>query len=201
MALQKNQLLRSKGLPIIPVAMVALMLPLSAARANTIAITYSLSGTGTVVGSTATTLTLDTVAAGSILSSSSALNTAWNPVSFSELCTLDFTTNLLQGNFTITLQDGDTLLGTDLEDQSAVDASPDGTGPYTQVLTFTGGTGKFAGVTGSASGDGFVGTSSFTESGSGTLNTAPEPGPAVLLLTGLAGLGFGVTRRRLRRHV
>jgi hypothetical protein len=191
----------SKASLIIPVAVLSLLLPLTAVRASTLAITYSLSGTGTVVGSTPTTLTLDTAAIGSILSNDYGLNVDWNPVSFSELCTLDFTTNLLQGNFTLTFQDGDTLTGTDLEDQSIVDRSPDGTGPYTQLLTFTGGTGQFAGATGSAAGNGFIGTSSFTESGSGTLNLAPEPESAVLLLAGLAFLGCGPIRRKVFRQM
>jgi hypothetical protein len=201
MALQTNHSRQGKSSPIIPLAVAALLLPLTAARASTLAITYSLSGTGTVVGSTATTLTLDTAATGSILSSDNGLNAAWNPVSLSELCTLDFTTNLLQGDFTLSFQDGDTLTGTDLEDQSIVDASPDGTGPYTQILTFTGGTGQFAGASGSVAGSGFIGTSSFTESGSGTLNLAPEPESAVLLLAGLAFLGFGIIRKKVCRHM
>jgi hypothetical protein len=114
---------------------------LAAAKAEPITITYSFSGAGTVVGSTDTTLTLDTQASGSILSASPGMNAAWNPISYSELCVLDLTTNLLQGNFTITFQDGDTLTGTDLENDTALDTSPTQTGPFSQTLTFTGGAG------------------------------------------------------------
>jgi hypothetical protein len=173
------------------------------AKADSIDISYSLTGTGTVVDATDTTLTLDTEASGSITASSATLNAAWNPVSYSELCVLDLTTNLLQGNFTITLQNGDTLTGTDLEDDSVIDASPTQTGPFTQILTFTGGTGEFAGATGSVSGNGFLGTTDFTVSGSGTVNTSavPEPAAATLILGGLGLIFAGVRRRPSRTRV
>ena len=174
----------------------------TAIRADSIGINYSLTGTGTVVSATDTTLTLDTEASGSILSTSSSLNALWNPINYSELCVLDLTTNLLQGNFTITLQDGDTFTGTDYEDDSVVDASPTQTGPFPQTLTFTGGTGEFAGATGSVSGIGFLGTTDFTVSGSGDINTSavPEPASGVLLLAGLVLILAGRTRRNpLRR--
>jgi hypothetical protein len=156
-------------------------------QASSIAITYDLTGTGTVVGSTATTLTLDAVASGSIMSGNPTLDASWNPISYTDESVLDFTTNLLHGAFVLTLQDGDTLTGTVDEDQSAPDASPTGTGPFPQTLTFTGGTGAFAGVTGSVSGNGFLGTTDFTVSGSGVLNTSttPEPTSGVSFLGGL----------------
>jgi len=168
-------------------------------HAGSVPITFSLSGTGTVVDATDTTLTLDTEATGSILSGNAALNTAWNPISYSELCVLDLTTNLLTGNFTITFQNGDTLRGADLEDDTVIDNSPTGTGAFPQTLTFTGGTGAFAGATGSVSGNGFLGTTNFTVSGTGTVNTAaaPEPGSAALLVIGGLAL-IGVNWRRSR---
>lgn len=166
-------------------------------RADSIAVSYSLTGTGTVIGSTATTLTLNTEANGSILSGDSTLNTAWNPISYSELCVLDLTTNLLQGDFTISFQNGDTLTGSDLEDDSVIDASPSQTGPFTQTLTFTGGTGAFAGATGSVSGTGFLGTTDFTVSGTGAINAAaPEPVSGTLFLAGLTALLIGGRTRR-----
>jgi hypothetical protein len=185
----------------------ALLATLTAAismRADSIPLSYSLTGNGTVIASTDTTLTLNTEAGGSILSNDSALNTAWNPVSYSELCVLDFTTNLLQGAFTITLQNGDTLTGTDLEDDSVVDASPTQTGPFSQTLTFTGGTGEFADATGSVSGIGYLGTTEFTVMGTGAINTAsaPEPVTVVLFVAGLLVLFLrSRTTSNLRRRV
>ena len=192
--------MKSSTIPCIAATTVLTLIALAApAQADSIAISYSLTGTGTVQSATDTTLTLDTEASGSILSGSPALNAAWNPVTYSELCVLDLTTNLLRGNFTITFQDGDTLTGTDLEDDTAIDTSTTQTGPFPQTLTFTGGTGEFAGATGSVSGEGFLGTTTFTVSGSGTLNTAaaPEPAPAALLVGGLALLSI----RRWRRPI
>jgi hypothetical protein len=173
------------------------------AEAGSIAITYSLSGTGTVVGSTATTLSLDAQASGVIHSANPALNAAWNPVAYSDESVLDFTTNLLHGSFILTLQDGDTLVGTVDEDQSAPDASANGTGPFTQTLTFTGGTGQFSGASGSVSGKGFLGTTDFSVSGSGSIKTSPVPEPplSALSLPGLLllmlGGGFRTGQKRL----
>lgn len=181
-------------------ALITVLVLAAPAQAESIAINYSLSGTGTVVGSTDTTLTLDTEASGSILSGSPAMNAAWNPITYSELCVLDFTTNLLTGNFTITFQDGDTLTGTDLEDDTAIDESPTQTGSFPQTLTFTGGTGEFAGATGSVAGTGYLGTTTFAVSGSGIVNTpaVPEPSSAALLLGGLILVVVGRRRTRVR---
>jgi PEP-CTERM motif len=166
-------------------------------RADSIAITYSLAGTATVVGATDTTLTLDAQASGLILSSDSGLNAAWNPITYSDQSVLDFTTNLLNGNFTIVFQDGDTLTGTIFEDDTAIDTSPTQTGSFPQTLTFTGGTGEFAGATGSVTGLGYLGTTSFAVSGSGVVNApaVPEPSSAALLVGGLALLAVSRWRR------
>lgn len=137
------------------VTVIALAVP---AQADSIAVTYSLTGTGTVQSATDTTLTLAAAAYGSVLSGSSDLNEAWNPVSYSDVSVLDFTTNLLNGDFTLTFADGDTLTGTVFEDQTIPDTSATQTGPFSQTLTFTQGTGEFAGATGSVSGQGFLGT-------------------------------------------
>jgi hypothetical protein len=167
------------------------------AEADFIPITYSLLGTGTVVGATATTLTLDAQASGSVLSADSGLNAAWNPVSYSDQSVLDLTTNLLNGTFTLTFADGGTLTGTVFEDDTAIDTSPNQTGTFFQTLTFAGGTGEFAGATGSLSGQGFLGTVDFTVTGGGTLNApaVPEPASTGLLIGGIGLLLIGGWRK------
>src|SRR4051794_30852275 len=145
------------------------------ARAATIGFTYNLTGNAQVVDGTATTLTLDAMATGSIVSNDLALNNAWNPVIYSDESVLDLNTGLLNGTFTIFFADGATLTGTLFEDDSAVLQSPTETGPFPQTLTFTGGTKEFAAATGFASGTGFVGVDEFSVSGAGTLNAPAVP--------------------------
>jgi hypothetical protein len=169
------------------------------AKADSFAITYSLTGMGTVVSSTDTTLTLVGQFSGSVLSSDSGLNAAWNPVTYTDHSVADLTTGLLNGNFSFVFADGDTLSGNVFEDVSAIIANPSGIGPFTQTLTFTGGTGGFAGATGSVSGKGFVGTTQGTISGSGTLDAPAIPEPTSLILF-LSGLTLIVVSNRHRTH-
>jgi hypothetical protein len=171
------------------------------AQAGTIGISYSLSGgpTGPPIVS-GTTLILDGLFTGSVLSGNPALNAAWNPVTYSDHSVADLTTGLLNGAFHIAFANGDMLSGTVFEDVSAIIATG-GIGPFTQTLTFTGGTGEFAGATGSTSGGG-VGTSTVTTvSGSGTLTApgivTPEPASGLLILGGLAVIA---AKRRLIRQ-
>jgi hypothetical protein len=161
-----------------------------------IPVTYSLAGTGTVVGATSTTLTLEAAAIGSVLSGNAGLNTTWNPVAYSDEAVLDLNTGLLQGSFTFAFADGQTLSGNVFEDNTAILASPTQTGPFTQTLTLTGGTGEFGGATGSFSGQGFVGATGFTVSGSGTIRTSavPEPSSILLLLGGFTLIMAGARR-------
>lgn len=168
------------------------------AKAGAIGVSYSLAGTGTVVDATSDTLTLDASALGSVLSGDADLDTAWNPVTYSDEAVLDLNTGLLQGKFTLSFADGQTLSGNVFEDNTAILASPTQTGPFTQTLMFTGGTGEFAGATGSFSGQGFVGTTNFTVSGSGTIDTSavPEPSSILLLLSGLAPIIAGAWQYR-----
>ncbi|MBV9307632.1 MAG: PEP-CTERM sorting domain-containing protein [Acidobacteriaceae bacterium] len=170
------------------------------ANASSIAITYSLTGMGTVVSSTDTTLTLVGQFSGSVLSADSALNAAWNPITYTDHSVADLTTGLLNGTFSMVFANGDTLSGNVAEDVSAIIASPDGTGPFTQTLTFTTGTGGFAGATGSASGNGFVGTTVGTVSGTGTLNAPAIPEPASIVLTTI-GVGLVLIWRKRNRKV
>lgn len=121
------------------------------AQANSIAITYSFTGASIAPPVlSGTTLILDNFATGSILSGDPALNAIWNPVTFQDHCVVDLTTGLLNGTISFVFADGAILFGNEFEDVSAVLAT--NTGPFTQTLTFTGGTGEFAGATGSVSG-------------------------------------------------
>ena len=167
----------------------------TSAKANTIDITYSFGGApaGPPVVS-GTTVTIDNVATGSILSGDPGLNASWNPVTWSDHSVIDLTTGLLNGIFSLKFADGNTLSGTVFEDVSKVIAT--NTGPLTGVLTFTGGTGEFADASGSASGGGLIETNGWTISGSGTLNAPaiPEPASGPLLLGGLA-LIIGALRK------
>jgi hypothetical protein len=120
-----------------------------ASRAESLAITYHFSGapTGppTIVGPT---YTVNTQATGDIDSSNLTLNAAWNPVENQTQDVIDLTTGMNNGTFTLTFADGGMLFGNLSEDDSLVVAGG-GTGPFTQTLTFTGGTGEFVGATGS----------------------------------------------------
>ena len=58
----------------------------------------------------------------------------------------------------LAVQNGWPLTEHVFEDDSVIYASPSQTGPFTQSLTFTGGTGEFAGASGSVSGNGSLGT-------------------------------------------
>lgn len=148
------------------------------------------------MGATATTLTLEGDFAGSFLSGNSALNASWNPIAYTDLSVVDLSTGLLNGTFTALFANGDTLAGDVFENVSALVASPTASGPYSQTLTFTGGTGEFAGATGSVSGAGLAGTTTSTVSGSGFVNVvgAPEPTSSTMLLGGLALLLAGARR-------
>ena len=172
------------------------------AQAGTISISYNLSGgpTGPPVVS-GTTLILDGLFTGSILSGDPVLNAAWNPVTYSDHSVADLTTGLLNGSITITFANGDTLFGNVFEDVSAVVASG-GTGPFTQSFTFTGGTGEFAGASGSTSGGGIATNAVTTVSGSGILTAAgvnaPEPDSVALFLGGLVAIV--IKRRNILRQ-
>ncbi len=160
------------------------------ARAATIAVTYSFAGSGPSAGPgvvTGTTLTFDSLFTLSVLSGNPILNALWNPVTNRDHHVVDLTTGLANATVGWTFADGSTLSGTLFED---VNAFLKGAGPFTSTYTFTGGTGEFAGASGSLSGGGvLLATGEFTASGSGTINApaiTPEPASGALLLGGLA---------------
>jgi hypothetical protein len=175
----------------------------STAQASTIGFTYNFTNftdtkPPTVVG---TTLLLSGMATGgSLLTGDPALDAAWNPVVFEDDCKVDLTTGLLNGTFFMTFANNDTLFGKVFEDVTEVIATF--TGPYTGTLTFIGGTGEFAGATGSASIGGTIGLVSSTASGSGTLSgpaVVPEPGTLGLMATGLLAAAGTIRRSVLQR--
>ena len=91
------------------------------------------------------------------------------------------------GTFTMTFSTGDMLVGT-LHEQLDLSSAP--IVPFTQILTVTSGTGAYRWYHGTLTGEGTVNLAGFTfsASGTGTLNTVPEPESVVLLGTGLACL-------------
>ena len=161
------------------------------ANAATIAVTYSFAGepVGPEVMS-GTTLTVDHLSTGSVLSSSPTLNAIWNPFTLISHDVVDYGALTLNGASTITFADGSTLFGHQFVDFS------DPLLPET--LTFTGGTGEFVGATGSFSGESvLLASGGFTVAGSGTINApaVPEPASAALLLLGGLGVILGSFRR------
>jgi hypothetical protein len=158
------------------------------ARAGTIGITYTYSGVGTVTGMNGVFLDLSGAATGSVDEWNPSVNAIWNPVTYDDMGQLNLSTGLFNGTFTIMFANGDTLSGTAFENQTMVNPMT-ASGPFTQTLTFTAGTGEFAGVSGTGSGGGSVTPTGYTDSGSGTLTAsglvAPEPGSITLVFGGL----------------
>jgi hypothetical protein len=93
-------------------------------------------------------------------------------------------TGVLTGTFTMTFANG-TLFG-NLFEQGDFSAPPTAV-PVTQTLEVTGGTGAFLWYNGTLTGGGTLNftTGALSPSGSGTLNTTPEPGAIALLPIGL----------------
>ncbi len=108
-------------------------------------------------------------------------------------CTNPTTGILSNGLFTFTFADGSTLLGT-------LSGSSAGT-LRSFIFSITGGTGLFAGATGSLLANGQItplpgGFNNSTLNFNGTITTVPEPTTLLLLGTGLAGVAAKARRRR-----
>ena len=163
------------------------------AQAGTVAITYSFTGGLTAPPDLqADGLHLQASATGSVDEFNPVVNAAWNPVTFDTKDTLDLSTGLDNGIFTWSFANGDTLTGTMFEDDTTMNFATN-TGPFLQNLTFTGGTGAFAGVPQDHFGQRVADRPTFTITGSGTL-TAPgltaisEPGSMPLMVGGLLAM-------------
>jgi hypothetical protein len=143
------------------------------APAATISTTYTYNVTAT---GDATNLPLIGTGTGSIVPLGSM---TWRDMAFP-----NFETGAVTGTFTVTFANG-TLFG-NLFEQADLSAPPTAV-PFTQTIEVTGGTGAFLWYNGTLTGNG---TSNFltglgSNSGSGTLNTTPEPGSVALLPIGL----------------
>ncbi len=105
---------------------------------------------------------------------------AWSDRAFPDLATGAYT-----GSFSIAFASGGSLFG-DFHGDTDFTSPPTATA-FTEILDVNGGTGPFAGYSGTLSGNGLLNLLTFQESvsGSGTLNAAPEPGSMALLPVGL----------------
>jgi hypothetical protein len=173
-----------KFLPTVACATALSFIAAATARADIINVTYSLSGSG---GGDP----LNPPLIGNAIGTLSPVGS----VTWSDQVFPNFATGTGDGTFKMTFTDGDTLFGTLLY---VPDFSQFPIAPIAQFLTVTGGTGALLLYHGTLTGvelsNQLDGT--FTSSGSGTLDTTPEPGSIVLLATGLASL-FAYRRRGL----
>jgi hypothetical protein len=158
---------------------------------GTISATYSFMGSAQDEVIANGFLTADGVGSGSLNGLSGVIFDTHNHINLTTLQNF--------GTFTIIFPDGDTAFGNLFEDDVNVSLLTF-SGPFTQTLTFTGGSGAFANASGTLNGGGFIYPTYYSTSGSGTLTgpdlvSSPEPGSEVLLLIGLATAAFGRFKR------
>lgn len=158
--------------------------------ADTISATYSFTGSAQNEIVADGFLSADGVASGSL--------NGLDGVAFDTHNHINLTTLQNFGSFTMIFPDGDTAFGNLFEDDTNVSLATS-SGPFTQTLTFTGGSGAFVDAFGTLTGGGFIYPTSYTTSGAGTLTApglvaSPEPGSGVLLLLGLAMAAFSARK-------
>lgn len=120
-------------------------------------------------------------------------NMTWSDIAFPNLAT-----GAVTGTFNATFANG-TLFG-NLFEQADLSA-PLNAVPITQTLDVTGGTGAFLGYAGTLTGGGVANLLAFepsTNTGTGVLNTTPEPGSIALLAIG--ALSLAACKRFRRRE-
>jgi hypothetical protein len=157
----------------------------------TISATYSFTGSAQNEVVANGFLTADGFAAGSVNNLSGVVFDTHNDINLATLQNY--------GTFTMIFPDGDTAFGNLYEDDVNVSLATF-SGPFEQVLTFSGGTGQFSNALGTLNGGGFIYPTYYTTSGSGTLTAPglvaiPEPGSELLLLTGFIAAAFWILRR------
>src|SRR5438270_4509688 len=157
----------------------------------TISATYSFTGRAQNEIVANGFLTADGIASGSVNNLSGVVFDTHNNINLATLQNY--------GTFTMIFPDGDTAFGNLYEDAVNVSLATF-SGPFRQVLTFTGGTGQFSNALGTLNGGGFIYPTYYTTSGIGTLTAPalaaiPEPGSELLLLTGLTVAALGILRR------
>ena len=113
-------------------------------------------------------------------------------------CVNPLTMMVSSGDFRFDFANGSTLLGTI---GGSVQPTVNGIQPVSFIFNVTGGSGLFAGATGSLMANGQVmflpgGLSNSTVNFTGTITTVPEPTTMLLLATGLAGVATKVRKRR-----
>lgn len=162
------------------------------ARADVVSFSYTYSGSfadGAVTGCVAPN-------AGTLVQGT-GLATLLGQVTVAEQYCIDMTGGHT-GSFLLTSLAGDQVFGTLTNGLSFEGAEP-GLFTLTDTFTITGGTGRFAGVTGGGSGagtgDGSTGSINLTRTG--TLSTPiPEPGTFLLFGAGIGGVGIAAYARR-----
>jgi hypothetical protein len=118
-------------------------------------------------------------------------------------CLNSATGEVFNGLFAWDFGGGNTFFGTFLGTLAPLPTP--GVLAFSETFTLTGGTGLFAGASGSLLGTGTVtfnpnDTANSHTDFTGTINTVPEPTTILLLGTGLAGVGAAVRKKRRARN-